>query len=351
MRQDRRGVVYGLAAALSFGMSAPLAKRLLDDASPQMLAGVLYAGAAIALAAVWRLRDRSHEAQLSRRDLPRLGVVTLSGGVIAPVLLLMGLERVRGITGSLLLNLEAPLTLLVALFFFREHLGRRSLGAAALIFGGATVLTLQPGRSEATLFGAVLIVGACVGWAVDNNVTQSLTVRDPLALVTVKTAIAGSVNITIALARGDAFPHASLLLGALILGAISYGLSVVLDAYALRLLGAGRESAVFATAPFAGALVAVPVLNEHFSAADVAGAAVMALGVALTLTDHHAHVHEHEVLEHEHMHTHDEHHEHEHPAGVSPEEPHSHVHRHGNLVHSHAHVSDVHHRHPHPHSS
>jgi len=347
VRPERRGVAFGLAAALSFGISAPLAKLLLDDASPQMLAGLLYAGAAVALIAVWRVSDRHHEAQLSRRDAPRLALLTLAGGVVAPVLLLMGLDRVRGITGSLLLNLEGPFTLLLAVLVFREYLGRRATAAALAIFAGAALLTLEPGRSGSSVLGALLIAAACACWAVDNNVTQSLTVRDPLALVAVKTGIAGAVNITLALGRGDALPSAAPLVAALALGAVSYGLSVVLDAYALRLLGAGREAAVVATAPFAGAIVSVFVLDERFVPRDAAGALLMAAGVALAVSDVHEHWHVHDQLEHEHAHAHDEHHRHPHSPNVDAGEPHTHIHTHDGLAHRHAHVSDVHHRHLH----
>jgi drug/metabolite transporter (DMT)-like permease len=347
MREERRGFVYGLAAAASFGLSAPVAKRLLEDASPQMLAGLLYLGAAIALGAAWHLTDRRREAQLSRRDLPRLAVVTLTGGVLAPVLLLLGLERIRGITGSLLLNLEAPLTLLIAVLLFREHLSRQALTAALVIFLGGALVTTQTEAGGATITGGLLLVAACAGWAIDNNVTQALTLRDPLAIVFVKTSVAATVNIGIAVLRGSSLPHVAPLLAALALGTMSYGVSVLLDAYALRLLGAAREAAIFASAPFAGAIASIFVLHERVRALDVVGAAVMAFGVVIALTELHEHAHDHERLEHEHAHVHDVHHQHDHLPGTPVGEPHTHAHIHVPTRHAHPHVSDLHHRHSH----
>lgn len=174
-----------------------------------------------------------------------------------------------------------------------------------------------------------------------------LTVRDPVQLVAVKAGVAAVVNVGMAMTLGEAVPPASVLVGALALGAISYGLSILLDAYALRAVGAAREAAIFAIAPFVGAILAVPVLSEMLTAQELIAATVIAGGVILVLGERHAHLHVHEPLVHEHLHRHDEHHRHAHEPGTSGDEPHSHRHEHERLVHSHPHVSDVHHRHRH----
>ena len=263
------------------------------------------------------------------------------------MLLLLGLERVSGIAGSLLLNLEGPLTILIGVTLFREHLPRQAMTGAAVIFTGAFVLGVGTGEAHADWLGVLLIAGACGGWAIDNNLTQSLTVRDPRSVVRVKAGVAGTVNVVLAVLLGDRFPTVSILVAALGLGAISYGLSVYLDALALRSLGAAREAAVFAVAPFIGAAVAPLVVPESFGLREVAAGVLMAVGVTLLLRERHEHPHRHEPLDHDHLHVHDEHHLHSHDDGATPTEPHSHPHHHDQLVHSHPHVSDIHHRHPH----
>ena len=341
----RQGLMLGLAAAVSFGVSAPLAKLLLDDVRPQMLAGLLYMGAFAALLVVGR---RSHaEARLRRADAPRMALMILAGGLVAPVLLLMGLERVSGVSGSLLLNLEGPFTIIVGVALFREHLPRQALLGATVIFTGAFVLGLEPDNARADWLGIVLIAGACAAWAVDNNFTQSLTVRDPISIVRVKAGVAGTVNIALALILGAQLPAVSILGAVLALGAVSYGLSVFLDALALRTLGAAREAAVFAVAPFAGALLAPLVLPESLGLQEIVAGLLMAVGVVLLLRERHHHLHVHEPLVHDHVHVHDVHHGHAHDPGVSTASPHSHEHHHDEIVHSHRHVSDVHHRHAH----
>ncbi len=341
------GTLLGLGAAISFGVSTPISKGLLDSVGPQLLAGLLYLGAFLALAVLIPVRRRSREARLRRSDLPRLGVVTLAGGIAAPVLLLVGLEQVQASTGSLLLNLEGPATLLLGVLVFREHLGKMAALGAACIFAGAVVLTLPHGSIGGQLAGIVCIAAACACWGLDNNVTQTLTVRDPFSIVTVKTGVAATVNVGIALLLGAAVPDLRVLLAALVLGAFAFGMSVVLDAYALRLLGAARESAIFAVAPFVGAVAAWPLLGEQLGVQELVAGSIMAVGVLAVLRERHEHTHEHEPLTHDHVHVHDSHHRHDHAPGADPDEPHSHQHQHDRLVHAHPHVSDVHHRHDH----
>jgi drug/metabolite transporter (DMT)-like permease len=342
-----RGVLIGFAAAVSFGIAAPVAKLLLEDAPPQLLAGLLYLGATLLLLGAVPLRGRSREARLRRSDVPRLLALALTGGIVAPVLLLVGLERVSGSTGSLLLNLEGPFTLILGVVIFGEYIGRRATLGAALVFGAAALLSLAGPLGAADPFGAACIAAACLLWGVDNNITQSLTLRDPFSIVLVKVSIAAVVNVSLAFALGAALPDLVILAGALGLGAISYGASIVLDAYALRILGAARESVIFATAPFVGAVIAIPLLAETLNTADAIAAGAMIAGIALMLNERHAHHHVHESLTHEHIHVHDAHHRHDHDTGVPSDEPHSHVHEHSELAHSHPHVSDLHHRHRH----
>ena len=346
MRRERSGYATGLCAAVLFGASAPVSKLLLDDVGAQMLAGLLYLGAFLAVAPFVRTRGRRGEASLRRADVPRLAGVVVAGGIVAPVLLMLGLERVSGIAGSLLLNLEGPLTLLVGIVVVHEYLGRRAALGSGVIFAGSALIGLQGPGGNVDALGGALIVAACLGWAIDNNLTQKLSIRDPFQIVAVKAGVASVVNIGLALARGETLPGRGVLLGALALGACAYGISILLDAYALRALGAAREAAVFATAPFAGALLAVPLLAERWTTGDLLATAAMAVGVILLVGARHEHEHVHEPLLHDHRHVHDEHHQHEHDDALDGAELHSHLHRHDPLVHAHPHVSDVHHHHP-----
>jgi drug/metabolite transporter (DMT)-like permease len=348
----RVGMLFGVVAAAAFGASTPFAKRLLGDVGPQMLAGLLYLGAFVVLALALPSRRRRGEAPLRRSDLPRLAGVVTAGGVVAPVLMLVGLERVSGMTGSLLLNLEGPFTLVLALAFFGEHLGRRTLVGSVTVFAAAALLSVGGPVAGDQVLGVVLIGAAAALWALDNNLTQSLTGRDPFAIVAVKAGVAAVVNLGLAVLLGAGAPAARVVLGAMVLGAVAYGASILFDAYALRLIGAARESAVFATAPFIGVLLSVPVLRERLDVVELVATVMMAAGVVVLFRDRHEHLHAHDPLEHEHVHRHDDlHHDHDHGDGVDPTVAHSHPHRHEPMVHSHPHVSDSHHRHDHDRST
>lgn len=342
------GASLGLLAAALFGASAPLSKLLLPGTGPLALAALLYLGASIALCLASlgrRLSDGSREAPLRNEDLPALIGIAAMGGVAGPVLMLVGLERLPALTSALLLNLEAPLTMLLAVVLFREHLDRRERRGALLILAGAAVLSYRPGELGGDWIGVLAIAGACLCWAVDNNLTQRLSIRDPITVVQFKTLVAGSFSLVLALVLHQPFAGAAGVGAALVLGSLSYGLSVVLDMHALRRLGAAREAAIFATAPFVGAVLAISILGERPAWTDAVGSLAMILGVASLLRARHRHRHTHDPLEHDHLHSHDEHHQHVHEGAVS--EPHAHSHIHDPLTHEHDHVSDVHHRHEH----
>jgi drug/metabolite transporter (DMT)-like permease len=255
---DLTGIAYALGAAALFGASTPAAKLLLRDLSPLMLSALLYLGAAIALSAYRFLAFESGEAQISRRDLPPICGLIFFGGMLGPILMFLGLRRLSALTGSLLLNLEGPFTALIAVGLMREHLGRREMFAAATIMLGGLLLSFQPGHIGGNWIGALEIAGACLSWGIDNNLTQRVSLRDPVAVARIKTLAAGSCVLGIALWQGGGkIPGAISLVCAGAVGALCYGVSIVLAVKARRVLGAARESAYFATAPFVGALLSI----------------------------------------------------------------------------------------------
>jgi drug/metabolite transporter (DMT)-like permease len=342
---DRTGIAAALFAAFLFGASTPLAKVLLGTIDPWVLAGVLYLGAGLALAAVVLVRPAGAGAPLRRTDIPRLALVVAFGGVLGPLLLMSGLARTDAATASLLLNVEGLATLAIAWVVFHEGVDRRLAAGALAILAGGVVLAWQGGASPDP--GALLIVGACVCWGIDNNVSRTLTSADPVALAMVKGLAAGVVNLAAGLAIGGALPPPPPLVLAALVGAAGYGASLVLYLIGQRHLGAARTGAYFALAPFAGAVLAVVAFGDPVTVPLVLAGGLMALGLWFHLTERHEHLHEHAALEHEHRHVHDEHHRHEHAEGTPPGVPHSHPHRHEPLVHSHPHYPDLHHRHRH----
>jgi len=346
-------VILALLSAALFGVSTPAAKLLLGVIDPTVLAGLLYCGAGLGVALLRRvgrfalLEAGPSEVALSRKDVPYLAGAIVAGGVVGPVLLMAGLQRTDASAASLLLTLEGVATALMAWFIFHENFDRRiALGMACLV-GGAIVLswTGQPRLSD--LLGPLAIVGACVAWGLDNNLTRKVSLADPLQIVELKGLIAGPVNLTLGLVAGGQLPGVSAALLAGLVGFLGYGVSLVLFVYALRHLGTARTGAYFSTAPFLGAIAALALLQEPLTVQLVAAGLLMAVGVGLHLTEHHEHEHVHELIEHAHPHVHDEHHQHDHAPGDPPGEPHTHPHGHERLKHRHPHVPDMHHQHKH----
>ena len=357
MKSMRQGRWAGLAAALLFGISAPLISRLAGTGSALSIAGLLYGGATLALLLLRAFRGTGAEIPLSERDLPALVALILLGGVVGPVALVLGLARLSAASGSLLLNLEAVFTLAIAVLLGREHLGRRGLLSAGLTIAGAMLLS-NGSLAGASWIGGGLITLATLAWGIDNNISQRLSLRDPIQIAMYKAAGASLPMLALALLLGHTFPPLPMASELLAIGALGYGLSIWLDLLALRQLGAAREAVLFATAPFVGALFSVVVLREALAPPLLAAAALMAAGVGLLLHEKHSHVHRHGPLDHAHRHRHDPrdsdpHHVHDHDpgdlAGIDADQPfwHAHGHRHAELEHAHPHVSDAHHRHRH----
>jgi drug/metabolite transporter (DMT)-like permease len=343
------GIACAIGSAVLFGASTPFAKRLLPSVDPVLMAGLLYVGSGLGLAAyrVARGHQAGTEARLARRDLSWLVAAIVCGGVLGPGLLMVGLSRTPASSASLLLNLEGVFTVLLAWFVFKENFDRRIAVGMALISTGAFTLSWS-GRPELGVpWGALAITGACLAWAADNNLTRHVSAADPVQIAMLKGLGAGAANTGLALSLGAKLPSAGSLAAVAVIGFLGYGVSLVLFILALRNLGTARTGAYFSVAPFLGASVAIVWLHDAFTASFAIAALLMAAGVWLHLTERHLHEHTHEAMEHEHLHDHDAHHQHAHgsndPAGPS----HSHRHRHDPLTHSHPHYPDLHHRHDH----
>ena len=344
------GVQAALLSAVLFGASAPLAKLLLGAVSPWLLAGLLYLGAGLGMAA-WRRAQRAPRVRLPRVEVPWLVGAVAAGGVAGPVLLMFGLSSMPASGASLLLNAEGVLTAVIAWVVFREPADRRVVLGMLAIVAGAVVIGVPTGQAEVTsVWPALAIVGACACWALDNNLTRKVSLTDAAWLVTVKGTVAGPTNLIVALLLGANLPSVTSTAAALSLGFFSYGLSLVLFIVGLRHVGTARAGAYFSVAPFFGAVLAI-ALGDAVTWQLLFAGALMGLGTWLHLTEEHGHHHTHDAITHEHWHTHDDghHNNHEHVSGefVAAGVRHRHLHTHERVTHSHEHYPDAHHRHEH----
>jgi drug/metabolite transporter (DMT)-like permease len=259
---------------------------------------------------------------------------------------MFGLSSTPAATSSLLLNLEGVLTAVIAWVVFRENVDLQVfLGMMAIVAGGV-LLSWHPGATAVPV-GALLIVCACLCWAIDNNLTRKISTNDAMVIACLKGLVAGSVNLTIALILGAHLPSAATVAAAMATGFAGYGVSLVLFVVALRNLGTARTGAYFSVAPLFGVALSLMIWPDAPSVFFWLASVLMALGVWLHIRERHEHPHTHRPLAHNHRHRHDEHHQHEHSFAYSGDKPHTHAHVHLPITHSHAHFPDIHHRHTH----
>ncbi|MDD2719731.1 MAG: DMT family transporter [Gallionella sp.] len=339
------GIPAAIGAALLFGTGTPLAKWLLESVDPWLLAGLLYSGSGIGLL-LYRRLSHAPAVQLPRREIAWFAGAILAGGIVGPVLLMIGLTGMQASAASLLLNAESVFTALLAWFVFRENFDRRiALGMLAIV-AGAVVLSWSGDAHIAGLWPMLAILGACLAWGIDNNLTRKVSLTDATWIASVKGLVSGGVNLTLALWLGASIPALPQLAGAMLVGLLAYGVSLTMFVVGLRHLGTARTGAYFSIAPFFGALLAV-LMGEPVTSPLLLAGALMALGTWLHLTEYHEHRHIHAELMHDHDHTHDEHHQHEHDSQTTPGSQHRHLHRHEPLTHAHRHFPDAHHQHKH----
>lgn len=350
-----RSAFPALGAALLFGASTPFAKLLVGDVPPLLLAGLLYLGSGLGLcllllARFVRLRALGQTFEgltIPRAELPSLLGAIVFGGVLGPALLMWGLTQTDSASASLLLNVEGVLTALIAWLVFKESADRQLVLGMVVIVAGGLLLSWQP-AGTAFSTGALLIMGACLCWAVDNNLTRKVSTHDAMLVAGLKGLLSGMSNTALALLGGAVLPSTGTVGASLVVGFFGYGLSLTLFVVALRTLGTARTGAYFSVAPLFGVAISLVLWPALPGVLFWFAAILMALGIWLHVRERHAHVHSHEPLAHSHRHHHDEHHQHSHDFPYDVSKPHAHPHQHVPVVHLHPHYPDIHHRHLHP---
>ena len=342
----KRGALLAILSAIAFGLTAPFVERAGRGVGSFTTAGLLYAGASIC-ALLLALAPGSRGPKLSKRDVPFLLGMGLLGAAVAPTLLALGLQRTGAMTGSLLLNLEAVFTVLLARVLYRELIGRRVGVALTFMAAGGVVLGWNAQQNAAfSLVGALAVGGATLAWAGDNTLSRKVAERDPLSVVAAKGALGALITLTLTRVVGEGFPGWTNALQLLVCGATGYGLSLRLYLLAQRRIGAARTGSIFALAPFVGAATAWGLGDRSAGAFTLVALLLFAIGVYLHATERHSHRHAHAPITHEHAHRHDDgHHAHVHDPPVEGE--HSHHHAHDAAEHEHEHAPDLHHDHGH----
>ncbi len=322
MKQKHLATAFAILAAALYAINIPFSKLLLTQVAPTMMAALLYLGAGLGLALYRLLRPgQQKEEPLTRKELPYVvGMVVLD--IVAPILLMLGLQRTDSASASLMNNFEIVATSLIALLIFREVLSRRLWLAIGLVTVASVLLGVEGMGSLRFDGGSALVLGATCCWGLENNCTRMLSSKSSAQITTIKGIFSGLGSLVVALLLRESFPGLVWIPVVLILGFVAYGLSINFYIRAQKDLGAAKTSAYYAIAPFLGVGFSMLLLGEQPGVRFYVALGIMALATVLLVRDTIA-------LQHAHAHTHT----HEHP------------HRHGELVHSHIHT----HLHTHSH--
>lgn len=342
-----RSIIIGLLAGLLFGIATPLSKILLSDFNNFQLAGLLYFGAAISFSP-FIIKNRKIEFSALKQTGKKLHLtgVIVFGGILGPLFLMYGLKTANAMSVSIWLNMEMVATAILGVLLFKDYLDRYAVIGVLLTLSAGIIISIQEPSSG--VVSAVFILFACIFWGLDNHLSALIDGVSPQTITFVKGVIGGITNFTIGMFLNNWQIQLNLIPAALIIGVLSYGISIVLYVISAQNLGATRSQILFSTAPFWGIFAAWIFLNEPLNLIVLISFSILVFGIIFTNKASHGHPHYHKGLVHIHQHNHDDgHHNHIHEGVNKKTFKHSHLHEHKEIKHTHKHYPDLHHRHGH----
>lgn len=288
MTKGLKATAFAVLAAALYAINVPLSKLLLEHAAPTMMAAFLYLGAGIGLFILGQIQKASGHGvsaePLTKADLPyTVGMVVLD--IIAPILLMLGIERTSSANVSLLNNFEIVATSLIALFIFKEVISKRTWLAIVLVTAASAILSFEGAGSFEFNTGSLLVLGAASCWGLENNCTKMISGKSSVQIVTIKGCFSGLGSLIVAFAVGESLPAIKYIAFILLLGFVAYGLSINFYIMAQKDLGAAKTSAYYSVAPFLGVGFSMALLGEAPGAQFYIALAIMALSTAIMVKD------------------------------------------------------------------
>ena len=327
MKTKNLATIYAIAAAALYAINVPFSKVLLAYVEPTMMAAFLYLGAGLGMLAYSLLSKAAGKAEttepLTKKELPyTIAMVVLD--VIAPILLMFGIQASHAANVSLINNFEIVSTSLIALCVFKEVISKRLWIAIGLVTVASIILSFEGAGSFQFNLGSLFVFGACLCWGIENNCTRMISNKSAFEIVVIKGTFSGLGSLAVALLIGEPIPSTLWMACVLLLGFVAYGLSIYLYVMAQKDLGAAKTSAYYSIAPFLGVAFGMLILGERPAIQFYVALIVMMVSTYFMVKDTIG-------LQHTHAHTH----------------THNHAHSHGDMVHSHEHTHSHTHIHIH----
>lgn len=284
-------IFYAILAAIFYGFSSPLSKLLLNYISPYMMSSYLYFGAGLGMLIFVLLNKKQRPVSITqnfvKKDVIYI-ILMIILDILAPILLMLGLLKTNASTASLLNNFEIVFTAIIAMIFFKEIVGKKMWISIALIVASGFLLTFEDISSFQISIGALLVLAASLSWGLENNCTRVLSKGNPLYVVILKGLGSGLGAFIIALLLKQTTTIWYYALLALLLGFISYGMSLYFYISSQRYLGAARTSAYYATAPFVGSIFSFVLLGENLTLIFAIAFMVMMIGTWVAIKENHS---------------------------------------------------------------
>lgn len=285
MNKKYTAAIFAILAAALYAINIPLSKLLLNQVSPTMMAAFLYIGAGLGLFIYHCFTSKKEKNEpLTKEDLPyTIGMIVLD--IAAPILLMLGLQQTNSANASLLNNFEIVATSLIAFFIFKEAISKKLGFAIILVTIASIALSFEGQGSFDFNTGSLFVLAAASCWGLENNCTRMLSSKSSVQITTIKGIFSGLGSLIVALIIGEHFPTLAYMLAVLVLGFVSYGLSINFYIKAQKDLGAAKTSAYYAIAPFLGVAFGMLLLHERPGIQFYVGLVIMIIATVLMIKD------------------------------------------------------------------
>lgn len=288
MNKKNLAMIYAILAAALYAVNIPLSKLLMNHAGATMMAAFLYLGAGAGLTlygGIQRLDGGGKKKDpLTKKELPYTAAM-VALDIIAPILLMLGIGRTNSANVSLLNNFEIVATSVIAFIIFKETISKRLLTAILMVTAASAILSFEGAGAFTFNIGSLFVLGACLCWGFENNCTKMISNKNSTEIVVIKGWFSGLGSLTVALLAGEALPEPKYILAVLLLGFISYGLSIKLYIMAQKHLGAAKTSAFYSIAPFLGVAFSMVLLQERPGGQFYLALIIMAVSTAIMIKD------------------------------------------------------------------
>lgn len=276
----RAGYGFAVLSAMFFGSVSTLAKPALEGINPILLTCMVYLISAVAITPATLHKPVSFK----KKDFALILCVAITGAVIAPLMYFHGLHITSASNTAVLSNMETVFTVAIAILFFKEKLSKIGYVGLAMVAVGAILVTTDLSNFSLQLnAGNLLIIGASLFWALDNNISKVITKKIPvLKIAQLKSAIGGGLLLSIVLITNvPIFFKIAEIPFILLLGTVGFAASLYCFLRAIKIIGIVKTIVIFATSSVFGLIFAVVFLHENISMYQIIAIIVMISGIYL----------------------------------------------------------------------